>query len=155
METISIWHWLIVILFIVIFAIPVARILQRAGYSRWWTVLWFVPLFNVVGLWAFAFSRWPTVGGGSNLESVPLTNGYNNDLNSSQITPAGNGMVARLGQALHWAAAGIAVLLIVIGGWLNLNDASQPSWEGFGFTVLAGLIVWLFGRACLYVLSGR
>jgi uncharacterized membrane protein YhaH (DUF805 family) len=41
--------------------IPVSSILHRAGRSRWWTVLAFIPLINLIGLWVFAFSRWPAV----------------------------------------------------------------------------------------------
>ena len=31
-----------------------------AGRSRWWTILAFVPLVNLIGLWVFAFTRWPS-----------------------------------------------------------------------------------------------
>jgi hypothetical protein len=41
--------------------VPVASILYRAGRSRWWTVIAFIPLINLIGLWIFAFSRWPAV----------------------------------------------------------------------------------------------
>jgi len=46
-------------LLIIIVAVPVANILHRAGRSRWWTILAFVPLVNLIGLWVFAFTRWP------------------------------------------------------------------------------------------------
>jgi hypothetical protein len=46
------------LLLIIIVAVPVANILQRAGRSRWWTLA-FVPLANLIGLWVFAFTRWP------------------------------------------------------------------------------------------------
>jgi hypothetical protein len=36
-----------------------AAALHRAGRSRWWTILAFVPLVNLIGLWVFAFTRWP------------------------------------------------------------------------------------------------
>jgi hypothetical protein len=39
--------------------VPVAAILHHAGRSRWWTVIAFIPLLNLIGLWVFAFSRWP------------------------------------------------------------------------------------------------
>jgi uncharacterized membrane protein YhaH (DUF805 family) len=38
-------------LLIIIVAVPVANILHRAGRSRWWTILAFVPLVNLIGLW--------------------------------------------------------------------------------------------------------
>jgi hypothetical protein len=46
---------------IVLLGVPVASILHRAGHSRWWTVIAFIPLLNLIGLWVFAFSRWPVV----------------------------------------------------------------------------------------------
>ena len=47
------------LLFIVLVGIPVANILNRAGRSRWWTILAFIPFLNLIGLWLFAFTRWP------------------------------------------------------------------------------------------------
>jgi hypothetical protein len=49
------------LLAIVLLGVPVASILHRAGRSRWWTLIVFIPLLNLIGLWVFAFSRWPTV----------------------------------------------------------------------------------------------
>jgi len=45
-------------------AIPIlmaARVLRRAGFSRWWALLVLVPVVNLVGLWLFAYVRWPAV----------------------------------------------------------------------------------------------
>jgi hypothetical protein len=57
------WHWVMPLgmplLLIIIVAVPVANILHRAGRSRWWTILAFMPLVNLIGLWVFAFTRWP------------------------------------------------------------------------------------------------
>ena len=47
------------LLFIVHVGIPVSNILHRAGRSRWWTILAFLPFLNLIGLWVFAFTRWP------------------------------------------------------------------------------------------------
>jgi hypothetical protein len=44
-------------------AVPIASILHRAGRSRWWTLIAFIPLINLIALWVFAFSRWPAVEG--------------------------------------------------------------------------------------------
>ena len=59
------WHWVMAIvmplLFILLVGIPVANILNRAGRSRWWTILAFIPFLNLIGLWVFAFTRWPKV----------------------------------------------------------------------------------------------
>jgi len=58
-------HWLIVLM-LVSLLIPGQQILMRAGRSRWWVFLAFVPLLNFVGLWLFAFCRWPAVDKNSN-----------------------------------------------------------------------------------------
>jgi hypothetical protein len=58
-ETTSIWHWLIIALWVGILVPPIAKILHRAGYSRWWAVVALLPLLNLIGLWVFAFSKWP------------------------------------------------------------------------------------------------
>ena len=47
------------LLFILLVGIPVANILHRAGRSRWWTILAVIPFLNLIGLWLFAFTRWP------------------------------------------------------------------------------------------------
>jgi hypothetical protein len=61
------WHWIMPIvmpvILILLAGIPIATILHRAGRSRWWTVLAFVPLLNLIGLWVFAFTRWPNLAG--------------------------------------------------------------------------------------------
>ena len=59
------WHWLMAIvmplLIIVVVGVPVANIVHRSGHSRWWTILAFIPLVNLIFLWVFAFTRWPNV----------------------------------------------------------------------------------------------
>jgi hypothetical protein len=35
------------------------RILRRVGLNRWWALLFFVPLLNLVGLWLLAWGKWP------------------------------------------------------------------------------------------------
>jgi ABC-type Fe3+ transport system permease subunit len=61
MQSISIWQGLIVIFFIVALGIPIARILTRIGYSKWWTIVYFIPFVNIIGIWILAYSRWPAV----------------------------------------------------------------------------------------------
>ena len=41
---------------------PVALILRRAGFSRWWSVLWAIPVVNIIALWVFALVPWPAFG---------------------------------------------------------------------------------------------
>jgi len=38
---------------------PVWRILNRVGFSGWWSLVAVIPLVNLVALWMFAFGRWP------------------------------------------------------------------------------------------------
>jgi len=45
------------LLMIIVVGVPVANILHPR--SRWWTILVFIPLLNLIGLWVFAFTRWP------------------------------------------------------------------------------------------------
>jgi len=74
-------HWLITFVFFLIFLvmsvgvlIPIAKILQRMGFSAAWCLLYFVPIANLVGLRLPAFGEWPAFArlvrgnpGGSNL----------------------------------------------------------------------------------------
>jgi hypothetical protein len=66
MGSMSLMHWIVVLLYLtvlyVVIGIPAARILGRVGMNRWWSVLAVIPLANLVGLWVFAFSRWPAGG---------------------------------------------------------------------------------------------
>ena len=39
----------------------IVRILNKAGYSGWWSLLMVVPLVNIVMVWVFAFSDWPAL----------------------------------------------------------------------------------------------
>jgi membrane associated rhomboid family serine protease len=57
----SLAHWVIVIVFLIALGVPIARIIGRTGHNRLWTILFFIPLLNVIGLWVFAYSQWPAV----------------------------------------------------------------------------------------------
>jgi len=55
-------HWLLVLLlYVAIFLIPIAKILSRAGWNGWLSLLWAIPLLNIIMLWAFAFGNWPNL----------------------------------------------------------------------------------------------
>ena len=45
--------------YLIAMVIPVAKVLQRTGFSTWWMLLFLVPVINVVGMWIFAFGKWP------------------------------------------------------------------------------------------------
>lgn len=59
MGTVSIWHWLIVLMCGIAPMFPIGTILKKAGFSPLWAILWIVPLINVIGFLIFAYSRWP------------------------------------------------------------------------------------------------
>jgi uncharacterized membrane protein YhaH (DUF805 family) len=64
MGSVSPWHliiYFIVLVFLVGFTFPVVKILKRAGLSGWWAVLWLVPVGSIIGVWIFAYARWPKV----------------------------------------------------------------------------------------------
>jgi len=61
MGSFSIWHWLIVLLVLVLPAWLFSRVVSKAGFSGWWALLGVVPLVNLVALWVFAFTKWPLV----------------------------------------------------------------------------------------------
>jgi hypothetical protein len=54
---------LAVIVYFCILGIPIMQVLRRAGYSRAWILIMFVPLLNIIFLWIFAFKRWPVEEG--------------------------------------------------------------------------------------------
>jgi len=49
------------VLFAVIYLIPISKILRRAGWNGWFSLLWAVPIVNIVMLWVFAFGDWPNL----------------------------------------------------------------------------------------------
>jgi hypothetical protein len=52
-------HWLLFVAFVVVVVYPIGRILRRIGFSPLWSVLVFVPVLNVLGVWILAFTDWP------------------------------------------------------------------------------------------------
>lgn len=68
MGSFSIWHWIVVLLLALTLTWPTARILRRAGLSRWWVILALIPWVNLAALWVFAFVRWPAVDGSATKE---------------------------------------------------------------------------------------
>ena len=35
------------------------KVLSRAGFSRWWVLVAFLPIVAWLGIWVFAYVRWP------------------------------------------------------------------------------------------------
>ena len=59
MQSYSIWHWFVILIFVAVWVIPGWRIASKAGYHGAWSLLLLIPLLNVVLIWVFAFSSWP------------------------------------------------------------------------------------------------
>ncbi|WP_146176615.1 hypothetical protein [Chromobacterium sp. Panama] len=34
-------------------------VISRMGYSKWGSLIIFVPVFNILALWYLAFAKWP------------------------------------------------------------------------------------------------
>jgi uncharacterized membrane protein YhaH (DUF805 family) len=58
-NSLSLWHVIIFLVAFLIFVVPYAMIIRKAGYSGWWVLVTFVPLVNLIMLWVFALARWP------------------------------------------------------------------------------------------------
>ena len=56
------WHLLVFAAFAALVLYPVGRILQRLGFSPFWSVVALIPLANLVGLWVLATVPWPREG---------------------------------------------------------------------------------------------
>ena len=52
-------HWLIFAAMIAIVLYPVGRILNRIGFSPFWSVLALIPIVNLIALWILAVIDWP------------------------------------------------------------------------------------------------
>ena len=64
MGVFSIWHWIIALLAVLVVFLPIwfgFRILKKAGRNGWWSLLIFFPTFLPIGIWVFAFLRWPAI----------------------------------------------------------------------------------------------
>ncbi len=60
MGSFGIWHWVLVLVYVVVFGLPAVKILTRTGHSGWWALLLLIPMVNVIAYWVFAFKRWPS-----------------------------------------------------------------------------------------------
>ena len=57
------FQFLIGLVILVAIIWPVVTILRRMGFSGWWSLLFFVPLGSIVGLWIISRTRWPKFDG--------------------------------------------------------------------------------------------
>jgi hypothetical protein len=54
-------HWLVILITLLIYGVPLVVILKRAGYNPAWALLAIIPGVALIGLWIFAFARWPVL----------------------------------------------------------------------------------------------
>jgi uncharacterized membrane protein YhaH (DUF805 family) len=54
---------IIIVVIALIYFIPLVKILHKAGYSGWWSLLMLVPILNIIMLYVFAFADWPALRG--------------------------------------------------------------------------------------------
>ena len=50
---------IVLLFYAVAIMVPIGQLLRRMGFSRWWILLSFVPIINIVGLWIVAYAKWP------------------------------------------------------------------------------------------------
>ena len=56
---VSLWQLLIILIMLAIPLILFMPILKKAGFTRWWSLIFFVPVVNIIMFWVFAFIEWP------------------------------------------------------------------------------------------------
>jgi uncharacterized membrane protein YhaH (DUF805 family) len=59
------WQILFSLLTLAVFVVPTWKIVAKAGFSGWWSLLMLVPFVNFIMLWMFAFMDWPAVRKGN------------------------------------------------------------------------------------------
>jgi hypothetical protein len=52
-------HWIFFAVMAAILLYPIGRILGRIGFSPFWSIVAFIPVINLIGLWVLAFVDWP------------------------------------------------------------------------------------------------
>jgi len=59
MGSLSISHWVFVLIIAVVLIVPFWKIFPRAGWSSYLALLMVVPVLNWILLWVLAFKKWP------------------------------------------------------------------------------------------------
>jgi hypothetical protein len=54
-------EWVILLAALYGVAFLAGRVSKKAGYSRWWGILFVVPLANVAWVWYLAHADWPAL----------------------------------------------------------------------------------------------
>lgn len=59
MGGLSVWHLIIVLMFMLLWVIPLGLIFKKAGFNPLWAILAFFPLMGIVMVWVLACVEWP------------------------------------------------------------------------------------------------
>lgn len=60
MGSISIWHWIIVILMVFAIVVPFWKIFARLNIPRALAIFAVIPFVSILYLWIIAYRKWPT-----------------------------------------------------------------------------------------------
>ncbi len=60
MGSISIWHWLLVLIVLALIIVPFWKLLPRSGIPAPVALVSIIPFGALILLWVMAFKRWPT-----------------------------------------------------------------------------------------------
>ncbi|OZI57884.1 hypothetical protein [Bordetella genomosp. 1] len=55
------WYWVVLLIYCLVFVLPIALIVRKSGRSAWWVLTLFIPLANILFLWLFALTSWPAL----------------------------------------------------------------------------------------------
>ena len=61
MSSFSIWHWLVVLILLAVFFWPLWKIVGRTGHPAILSILFLIPLANILFVWFLALSKWPAL----------------------------------------------------------------------------------------------
>ena len=75
--------------------------------------------------------------------------------NTVEPDPVPASMLTRLGQVFYWAGSLIALLLLGVAAYGALAGRGDERWLAIGIAASAAVVVWMLGRAILYVLAGK
>ena len=51
----------VILSIIIVPVLLMGKVLSKAGFSAWLSLVSLIPLLNIIALWVFAFIRWPNV----------------------------------------------------------------------------------------------
>jgi uncharacterized membrane protein YhaH (DUF805 family) len=61
MAGVHFWNPIVILISLFLVVFPIAKILQRTGYSGWWSIAFVIPIVGFVALWLFAYADWPSL----------------------------------------------------------------------------------------------